>query len=43
MVPAALTECIHPEVVPVVLPQHLNLTRVFSQRKTVREEQELYG
>ena len=37
-----LTESIHPEVVPVVLPKHLNLTRVFSQRVTVREEQEFY-
>jgi hypothetical protein len=39
IVPVALTECIYPEVVPMVLPKNLNLTRVFSQRVTVREEQ----
>jgi hypothetical protein len=43
IVPVALTECIHPEVVSMVLPKNLNLTRVFSQRVTVREEQEFYG
>ena len=42
IVAVVLTECIHPEVVPVVLPKHLNLTRVFSQRITVREEQKFY-
>jgi hypothetical protein len=42
IVPVVLTECIQPEVVPMVLPKHLNLTRVLSQRVTVGEEQEFY-
>lgn len=43
VIPVVLTECIYPEVIPVILPKHLNLTGVFSQRVAVREEQKFYG